>query len=73
MDLTTPIGWFKGTNCHLEASTTECASISSNFKEALEGTFRSIGKHLKKKIKRNKRKQKLAMIEGSSELVKGVM
>ena len=32
----------------------------------------SIAKHLKKKSKKHKKK-KLAMIEGSSELVKGVM
>ena len=61
----------KGENCHIEASSKKCTPVSENIKDALEGIFHSVSKHFAKKVK--KKNKKLAMIEGSSELVKGEM
>lgn len=69
--MTTPISWFKGEKCYIEASSKKCTPVSETFKDALEGVFHSVSKHFAKKAK--KKNGKLAMIEGSSELVKGIM
>lgn len=66
LDTTAPISWFKGANCHIEASSKKCTPIRTNIKE-------KIAKILKKKeAKAQHSSQDYAMIEGSSELVKGI-
>jgi hypothetical protein len=60
LDTTAPISWFKGSSCHLEASSKKCSPISTNVKD-------KIGKLLKKKQTAPKHSStEYAMIEGSS-------
>lgn len=40
LDTTVPISWFKGTNCHLEASSKKCTSVTENMKDKISKIFK---------------------------------
>lgn len=64
VDTTTPISWIKGTKCFMEGTSKKCSLVSENFKDKVEKLFKN------QKAKKHSQKE-YAMIEGSSELVKG--
>lgn len=66
LDTTVPISWFKGPNCHLEASSKKCSPLVANIREKIKTVFK------KKEAKPHHVDSDYAIIEGSSELVKGI-
>lgn len=65
MDTTAPISWFKGQNCHIEGTNKRCSSVVTNLKDKISKIF-------KKAHKTRHDPSNYAIIEGSSELVKGI-
>jgi hypothetical protein len=67
-DFTTPLSWIKGDHCTVEGSSEKCKVIME--------TFRDKVKEIKKKVvgkfkKEPKGEEENAIIEGSSEIIKG--
>lgn len=65
VDTTAPISWVKGSKCYIEGTTKKCSLLRNNFKDSIEKLFK------KNKSKKKHSKDEYALIEGSSELVKG--
>lgn len=69
VDLTAPISWIKGPDCKIEGTTQSCKRVFETFSEKVKEVKAKIGK----KLKKNKGKELVedAIIEGSSEVIRG--
>ena len=79
LDLTAPISWLKGEKCKISGTHKNCSRIEVNFVEKVEEIQKKFKKMLKdidplkKKKQKHGSSQEYALIEGSSEVVKGVI
>lgn len=69
VDFTTPISWLKSLDCKIEGTSKKCRRIFETFMEEVKEVKTRIANRLHKK--KNKALVEDAIIEGSSEVIRG--
>lgn len=69
-DLTAPLSWIKGPDCTVEGSGQKCTLLKETLMDKVKAVKKKVGSKLHKSKEADKEKED-AIIEGSSEVIRG--